>query len=113
MTVRKFFSRPVFATLRTIPDGDTFWVVGKDLLQILGIERPLVKHTFATLPPEYKAYKELSPECLRSNHERCRMYCISEAGMYSYLLNGRSSLAIEFRKFVVGTLLPDLRRLGQ
>jgi hypothetical protein len=86
-------------------DGDPWWVAG-DLAKALDYREAY--HMIRVLDDDEKGVHNV--QTLGGLQE---MSVISEAGMYHASFKSRKEVAVRFRKWVTGDLLPTLRRTGR
>lgn len=92
--------------VRTIViDGDP-WFVLNDICAILEISNPSM--VAARVDPEYLSQAEV----LDGRGLPRQTNIVSEPGMYEVVLRSDAQLAKPFRKWIVSTVLPEIRRTG-
>jgi len=105
----QLFENSIFGRVRVIPDGDSFWVVGTDVLSAL--EYPSSEShaliIFASIPDEWKDSKPIDARC-----GTLKMLCLSEQGLYSFLGRSDKPKALLYQKWIVGKVVPSIRKSG-
>ncbi|MBV5274435.1 MAG: hypothetical protein JZU52_12600 [Lamprocystis purpurea] len=93
--------------LRVIPteDGGSFWVVAKDVADILGLTT--AKDVCRIVPEHHKGRH--SVPTLGGSQE---MLCLDEAGLYRAVLRSDKLEAEPFMEWVTAEVLPQIRRTG-
>ena len=97
--------------VRFIPDGNSFWVVGKDVLQALEYAESSitqVSNVFTSVPEEWKGHKPIMT--LGGTQQ---VLCISEQGLYFFLGRSDKPKALPYQKWIAGEVVPSLRKTGE
>lgn len=102
----KVFSNEEFGSIRTVEINGEFWLVGKDVAQVLGYKNPqeaIRNH----VDEEDKGVSEiLTPGGKQS------VPIINESGLYSLVLSSKLPTAKKFRRWVTSEVLPSIREHG-
>lgn len=102
----KVFSNEEFGSIRTVEINGEFWLVGKDVAQVLGYKNPqeaIRNH----VDEEDKGVSEiLTPGGKQS------VPIINESGLYSLVLSSKLPSAKKFRRWVTSEVLPSIRKHG-
>ena len=105
MELRLFESTEV----RFIPENESFWVVGKDVLNALeysGDYNP--SRAFDTIPEEWKGMQPI--HTLGGIQQ---MLCLSEQGLYFFLGRSDKPKALPYQKWIAGEVVPSIRKTGE
>ena len=100
------FKNEEFGAIRTVEVNGEPWLVGKDVAQALGYERPTDaarKHVDAE---DRGVAKIETPSGVQE------MTIINESGLYSLVLSSKLPGAKKFRRWVTAEVLPTIRRTG-
>ena len=104
----EFEGRPVRVE---VIDGEPWWVA-KDVAEALGYPASTVATSISNLiekvPVEWRDKKRI----LGNAGER-ESICLSEQGLYLFVLRSDKPNAIPFQKWVAGEVIPSIRRTGQ
>lgn len=94
------------SAVRVVTIDDAPWFIAADVATILGY-----KHapSMVRLLDE----DEAAVHNLHSSGQSRKMTIISESGLYNAIFNSRREEAKAFRRWVTGTVLPELRRTGR
>lgn len=102
----KVFSNEEFGSIRRVEINGEFWLVGKDVAQVLGYKNPqeaIRNH----VDEEDKGVSEiLTPGGKQS------VPIINESGLYSLVLSSKLPTAKKFRRWVTSEVLPSIRKHG-
>lgn len=103
LTVLKFHTHPV----RILPkdDGLSFWVVGKDVAEILG--HSSASDALKRVPDKCKGMTKVPTPSGDQD-----MLCIDEAGLYRLVLRSNKPEAEPFMEWITAEVLPSIRRTG-
>ncbi|MCC5612730.1 Bro-N domain-containing protein [Nostoc sp. CHAB 5834] len=88
----------------SVVDGNT-WFVGQDVCKALGISK--YRDALATLDDD-----ERGSVLVDTLGGRQMMTIISESGLYALIFKSRKAVAVQFRKWVTGEVLPSIRKAG-
>lgn len=102
----KIFENAEFGEIRTIEINGEPWLVGKDIGQILGYDRPdkaLEKH----VDEDDKLMAQI-----RTSGQNRNVYVINESGLYSLILSSKLPSAKKFKHWVTSDVLPTIRKHG-
>ncbi len=97
----KFEESPVRAVMK----GDQTWFVAKDVCDILGIANP--RDAIAEFDDDEKGV--VKADTLGGPQE---LNAVNESGLYNLIFTSRKPEARRFRKWVTGTVLPEIRKTG-
>ena len=105
------FSSKVFGKLRTITINEELYFVGKDVAKALGYKNSseaLSKHVDAEdkmqIPKQdLQEFKDVGTK---------GAILINESGMYSLIFSSKLESAKQFKKWVTGEVLPEIRKTG-
>ena len=99
----QFHTHPV----RIMPtdDGSSFWVVAKDIADILGHRD--AANAVRTVPPKHRDTLLVSTPAGEQ-----QMLCVDEPGMYRMILRSNKRQAEPFMEWVTSEVLPSIRRTG-
>lgn len=104
----ELFTNAQFGSVRFIPEGDSFFVVGKDVLRALGYaESSTAAQVFASVPEEWKGIKPI--DTLGGEQQ---MLCLSEQGLYFFLGRSDKPAALPYQKWIAGEVVPSIRKTG-
>ncbi|MCQ2239834.1 MAG: phage antirepressor KilAC domain-containing protein [Bacteroidaceae bacterium] len=109
MSEIKFFQNPAFGQIRTmvLPDGQIGFA-GKDVANVLGYANSrdaLRKHV-------EKEDKTTVAICDSGSNYKTQAVFINESGLYSLILSSKLPTAREFKHWVTGEVLPQIRKTG-
>ena len=102
----RIFENNQFGQVRTLTINDEPYLVGKDVAEILGYERPdnaIRNH----VDDEDKLTHQFSASGQNRN-----MTIINESGLYSLILSSKLPTARKFKHWVTSEVLPSIRRSG-
>lgn len=104
----KVFSNPEFGQIRTItlPDGQVGFV-GKDVAEVLGYSKP--QNAIAMHVDKYDTLKWGITDSLGRTQKTT---FINESGLYALILSSKLPKAREFKHWVTGEVLPQIRKTG-
>ena len=95
--------------VRFIPDGDSFWVVGADVLKALEYaDSSAPNKIFASIPDEWKGEKPIPT--LGGTQQ---MLCLSEQGLYFFLGRSDKPKALPYQMWIAGEVVPSIRKTAQ
>ena len=101
------FNNPEFGSVRTVCIDGEPWLVGKDVAEILGYERP----TKAIQDHVDSEDKDGIP--IRDSIGRMQKTpIINESGFYSLVLSSKLPTAKKFKRWVTSEILPTIRKTG-
>ena len=87
-------------------DGLSFWVIAKDVTNILGYS--LASNPLRMVPARHKGIRSVNT--LRGLQ---KMICVTESGLYRLILRSDRPEAEPFMDWVTDEVLPEIRRTGQ
>lgn len=93
--------------LTAFTENDEIWFIAKDICEILGLNN--VTKAVRALDPDELKIIQVVDKAGRKN----RMNVVNESGMYALIMRSNKPEAKAFRKWVTGTVLPELRRTGR
>ena len=97
----KFDESPV----RAVMQGDQPWFVAKDVCDILGIANP--RDAIAEFDDDERGVVNAD-----TPGGRQELNAVNESGLYALIFASRKPDAKRFRKWVTGTVLPEIRKTG-
>ena len=100
------FKNPEFGTIRTVEVNGEPWLVGKDVAEALGYERPTDAARKRVDPEDRGVAKIETPSGVQE------MTIINESGLYSLVLSSKLPGAKKFRRWVTAEVLPSIRKTG-
>lgn len=100
------FKNPEFGTIRTVEVNGEPWLVGKDVAEALGYERPTDAARKRVDPEDRGVAKIETPSGIQE------MTIINESGLYSLVLSSKLPGAKKFRRWVTAEVLPTIRKTG-
>lgn len=104
----QLFENEQFGKVRFIKNGDSFWVVGKDVLKALDYpESYRTSRAFACVPDEWKGTQPMN-----TPGGTQQMLCLSEQGLYFFLGRSDKPKAIPYQKWIAGEVVPSIRKTG-
>ena len=106
MNELKIFENPDFGQVRVVNINGEPWLVGKDVVEVLGYTNPskaLIDHV--------DNEDKLNNESLSSLGQRGG-WLINESGLYSLVLSSKLPTAKKFRRWVTSEVLPSIRKTG-
>ena len=106
MNELQIFENPEFGAVRTVELNGEPWLVGKDVAQALGYERPTDAARKRVDPEDSGVAKMETPSGMQE------MTIINESGLYSLVLSSKLPTARKFRHWVTSEVLPSIRRHG-
>lgn len=106
MNELQIFENPEFGAVRTVELNGEPWLVGKDVAQALGYERPTDAARKRVDPEDRGVAKMETPSGMQE------MTIINESGLYSLVLSSKLPTARKFRHWVTSEVLPSMRRHG-
>lgn len=106
MNQLQIFENPEFGAVRTVELNGEPWLVGKDVAQALGYERPTDAARKRVDPEDRGVAKMETPSGMQE------MTIINESGLYSLVLSSKLPTARKFRHWVTSEVLPSIRRHG-
>ena len=109
------YSNPEFGQVRTVELDGQPWLVGKDVAVALGYKNP-TKAIIAHVDDEDKRL-EMLPQGADSQNGilpsgSTKTALINESGLYSLILSSKMPTAKAFKRWVIGEVLPALRKNG-
>lgn len=102
----KIFEHPDFGRIRTVELDGQGWLVGKDVAEVLGYEKPtdaIRKH----VPEEDRGISKMETPSGSQN-----MTIINESGLYSLIFSSKLPSAKAFKQWVTSEVLPSIRKHG-
>lgn len=93
--------------VRTIEQDGEVWFVAKDICDILDIKN--ARDAIKSLDDDEKMASEIATP---SNGGHSKLNLISESGLYALVFKSLKPEAKEFRRWVTGTVLPQIRKTG-
>lgn len=102
----KIFEHPDFGRIRTVELDGQGWLVGKDVAEVLGYEKPtdaIRKH----VPEEDRGISKMETPSGSQN-----MTIINESGLYSLIFSSKLPSAKAFKFWVTSEVLPSIRKHG-
>ncbi|QDH84990.1 antirepressor [Mycobacterium phage HUHilltop] len=93
------------APVRVVLIGGEAWFVLADLCKVLGLSNPSV--VAQRIDPAALSQAEIS-----SGGQRRAVTIVSESGMYEVVIRSDKPEAVAFRRWITGTVLPEIRRTG-
>ncbi len=91
--------------VRAVMKGDQTWFVAKDVCDILGIANP--RDAIADFDDDEKGVVNSDTPGGPQN-----LNAINESGLYNLIFSSRKPEAKRFRRWVTGTVLPEIRKTG-
>lgn len=104
--VQLFVNKELELEVRAVEIDGEGWLVGKDVAEVLGYERPdnaIRNH----VDEEDKLMHQIS-----ASGQNRKMIVINESGLYSLVLRSKLPGAKKFRRWVTSEVLPQIRRTG-
>lgn len=102
----KVFSNEEFGSIRRVEVDGEFWLVGKDIAQVLGYKNP--QEAIRThVDDDDKGVSEILTPGGKQN-----VPIINESGLYSLVLSSKLPSAKKFRRWVTSEVLPSIRKHG-
>lgn len=102
----KVFSNEEFGSIRRVEVDGEFWLVGKDVAQVLGYKNP--QEAIRThVDDDDKGVSEILTPGGKQN-----VPIINESGLYSLVLSSKLQSAKKFRRWVTSEVLPSIRKHG-
>lgn len=102
----KVFSNEEFGSIRRVEVNGEFWLVGKDVAQVLGYKNP--QEAIRThVDDDDKGVSEILTPGGKQN-----VPIINESGLYSLVLSSKLPSAKKFRRWVTSEVLPSIRKHG-
>lgn len=102
----KVFSNEEFGSIRRVEVDGEFWLVGKDVAQVLGYKNP--QEAIRThVDDDDKGVSEILTPGGKQN-----VPIINESGLYSLVLSSKLPSAKKFRRWVSSEVLPSIRKHG-
>ena len=112
----KLFENPSFGSVRFIPEGDSFWVVGADVLHALEYAESSIEqitNVFTSVPQEWADLKPIKVRSSNGIVQTREMLCLSEQGLYFFLGRSDKPKALPYQKWVAGEVIPSIRKTGE
>ena len=103
----QIFNNEEFGRIRLTLINNEPWVVGKDVAEALGYEKP--RNAIAAHVDEDDALKRGVIDSLGRNQE---MTLINESGMYALIFGSKLPSAKRFKRWVMSEVLPSIRKTG-
>jgi len=106
MNELQIFNNEEFGQVRTVIIDDVPYLLGKDVAEALGYERPdnaIRNH----VDDEDKLMHQISASGQRRN-----MLVINESGMYALILGSKLPSAKRFKRWVTSEVIPTIRKTG-
>lgn len=94
------------ATVRTVCDDGQPWFVGADIVHALGYAE-MNPNLFNHVPDEWKGVKRI-----QGNRGEREAICLSEQGLYFFVVRSDKPKALPFQKWLAGVVLPAIRKTG-
>lgn len=107
MSNTQIFESPEFGKIRTVEVNGEPWMVGKDIAEALGYERP-TKAVQDHVDAEDKDEVQIRDSIGRMQNTPI----INESGLYSLVLSSKLPGAKAFRRWVTAEVLPSIRKNG-
>lgn len=102
----KVFSNEEFGSIRRVEVDGEFWLVGKDVAQVLGYKNP--QEAIRThVDDDDKGVSEILTPGGKQN-----VPIINESGLYSLVLSSKLPSAKKFKRWVTSEVLPSVRKHG-
>lgn len=102
----KVFSNEEFGSIRRVEVDGEFWLVGKDVAQVLGYKNP--QEAIRThVDDDDKGVSEILTPGGKQN-----VPIINESGLYSLVLSSKLPTAKKFKRWVTSEVLPSVRKHG-
>ena len=104
--VQLFVNKELELEVRAVEINGEGWLVGKDVAEVLGYERPdnaIRNH----VDEEDKLMHQIS-----ASGQNRKMIVINESGLYSLVLRSKLPGAKKFRRWVTSEVLPQIRKTG-
>lgn len=102
----KVFSNEEFGSIRRVEVDGEFWLVGKDVAQVLGYKNP--QEAIRThVDDDDKGVSEILTPGGKQN-----VPIINESGLYSLVLSSKLPSAKKFRRWVTSEVLTSIRKHG-
>lgn len=102
----KVFSNEEFGSIRRVEVDGEFWLIGKDVAQVLGYKNP--QEAIRThVDDDDKGVSEILTPGGKQN-----VPIINESGLYSLVLSSKLPTAKKFRRWVTSEVLPSIRKHG-
>lgn len=106
MNTMQVFNNQEFGQIRTVEVNGEPWLVGKDVAQALGYERPTDAARKHVDEEDRGVAKIETPSGIQE------MTIINESGLYSLVLSSKLPGAKKFRRWVTSEVLPSIRKTG-
>ena len=103
----KVFRNDEFGSIRRVEINGEFWLVGKDVAQVLGYAKP--ENALATHVDRDDTLKQGITDSLGRIQNTT---LINESGLYSLALSSKLPTAKKFRRWVTSEVLPSIRKHG-
>ena len=97
----KFDESPVRVVMK---EGEP-WFVAKDICEILGLDNPSM--AVSRLDEDERGVSNVD-----TTEGKREMLTVNESGLYALIFTSRKPEAKRFRKWVTGTVLPEIRKTG-
>jgi len=97
----KFDESPVRVVMK---EGEP-WFVAKDICEILGLDNPSM--AVSRLDDDERGVSNVD-----TTEGKREMLTVNESGLYALIFTSRKPEAKRFRKWVTGTVLPEIRKTG-
>ncbi len=107
MNELRIFNSPEFGEVRTVTIDGEYWFVGSDVARALGYSK--LNEAVRTNTREMDT---TTAGVIDSIGRTQQMVVINESGLYDMIFESRLPKARDFRHWVTGDVLPELRRTG-
>lgn len=92
-------------------ENNTPWFVGKDVAEVLGYSNAS-KAVIMHVDKEDTTCRVMERRSRNGNLVKTKTTFINESGVYALILTSKLPQAKEFRKWITGTVLPQIRKTG-
>lgn len=106
MNELKIFENKEFGQVRTVTINEEPWLVGKDVAEALGYERP---------SDAIKIHVDIDDKlirCFTDSGQGRNMIVINESGLYALIFGSKLESAKRFKHWVTSEVLPSIRKTG-
>lgn len=101
----KIFTKNGFGQARIVPDGESFWIVGDDVLKALDYtESYNNSRIFLTVPEEWKGL-----HLVKDGGAAHQKLCLSELGLYFFLGRCDKPKALAYQMWIANEVVPTVR----
>ena len=102
----QIFENDEFGKIRTLLIDGEPWFIGKDIAEKLAYT-----NTAKAIRDHVDEEDKLIERIVLSGQKRS-IICINESGLYSLILSSKLPTAKKFKRWLVGTVLPTIRKTG-